>query len=77
MTDGLNLEIKKKKEQKIIQEIAEFNKYNHVKIVISGIIQPDESDAREQGNNINEKLRERCESKVSLLLIIKIHTFLA
>lgn len=48
---------------KIIQEIAEFNKYNHVKIVISGIIQPDESDAREQGNNINEKLRQRCESK--------------
>lgn len=77
MTDGLNLEIKKKKEQKIIQEIAEFNKYNHVKIVISGIIQPDESDAREQGNNINEKLRQRWESKVSLLLIIKIHTFLA
>ena len=74
MTDGLNLQIKKKKEQKIIQE---FNKYNHVKIVISGIIQPDESDAREQGNNINEKLRQRCESKVSLLLIIKIHTFLA
>ena len=58
MIDGLNLEIKKKD-----QKIAEFNKYNHVKIVISGIIQPDKNDAKEQGNNINEKLRQSCESK--------------
>ena len=49
--------------RKLIKEISEFDKDNLTKITISGKIQRVDCEAREEVNNLIEKLQKMCKNK--------------